>query len=69
MQSEAVDLGFSKVRDREGAIAGTRGACAPQIFRFATFADSVFHHPHETSFDLARFLRVNRFDGTQCDEF
>src|SRR5262245_55433207 len=30
MQSEVVDLGFSKVRDREGAIASTRGACAPR---------------------------------------
>src|SRR5262245_27390741 len=30
MQSEVVDLGFSKVRDREGAITSTRGACAPR---------------------------------------
>src|SRR4029453_17313557 len=30
MQSEVVDRGFSKVRDREGAIASTLEACAPR---------------------------------------
>jgi hypothetical protein len=28
-----------------------------RIFRFATFILSVFHHPHETFFDLTRFRR------------
>ena len=48
---------------------GINGIGDTEMFRVATFADSVFRHAHEPFFDLARFLRVNRFDGTQCDEF
>jgi hypothetical protein len=35
----------------------------------ASFADSVFHHPHETLFDSTRFRRVTRYDGAWRDEF
>jgi hypothetical protein len=35
----------------------------------ASFADSVFHHPHETFFDPTGFRRVTRYDGAGRDEF
>jgi hypothetical protein len=35
----------------------------------ASFADSVFHHPHETFFDLTRFRRVTRYDGAGREQF
>jgi hypothetical protein len=40
-----------------------------KIFRVATFYFPVFHHPHETFFDLTRFRRVTRYDGAGRDEF
>src|SRR5262252_8601313 len=58
------------IRDREGAIACTRGACAPQrIFRVATPADWVFHPLNETFFDLTRFRCVARYGVTRRNEF
>ena len=65
----ALKVAGKKVRDREGAIASTRGACAPRIFRVATFVFSVFHDPHETLFDLTRFRRATPHDGARRDQF
>jgi hypothetical protein len=42
---------------------------SPQSKFVATFADPVFHHPHETLFDSTRFRRVTRYDGAGRDEF
>ncbi len=42
---------------------------SPEMFRVASFAVSVFHHPHETLFDLTRFRRVTRYDGARRNEF
>ena len=44
MQSKATDPDPERSSRSRGAIASTRGACAPQKFRVARFADSVFHH-------------------------
>jgi len=60
-------------RDKNFAIARTlspgRAATALRIFGVATSNLSVFHHPHETPFDPARFRLVTHYYGTGRNEF
>jgi hypothetical protein len=64
---------LKRLQDRFGVRGHVRALKAATCRRspkfVATFPDSVFHHPHETFFDLTRFRRVTRYDGAANDEF
>ena len=62
-------LSAFKGAEAHSVAASMRDARESKIFRVATFAYSVFHHPHETFFDSTRFRRVTRYDGAGRDEF